>query len=122
MSPDTRTRASKGAVIYPEQEPGVTSGEITLCAAVIESAVSDLRRDTLKDSANTATLKPRIADQSSAVAFFTGENSNFPWMIAAIGAHADVVVDALRDDIKITQRQIDRMVKLVYCTDEEDGA
>ena len=108
MSPST-----KGAWIPSPQECGLVSGEIALCAAIIDSAVNDLRRADLQHTSNAATLKPRIQEQRSAVAFFTGPNSNFPWMIAAIGAHADVVVDALRDDIETTQKQIDRMVKLL---------
>ena len=91
----------------------MVSGEMALCAAVIESAVNDLKQPSLKDSSNAATIKPRLQEQRSAVAFFTGPNSNFPWMIAAIGADADVVVDALRDNIETTQKQIDRMVKLL---------
>ena len=108
MSPST-----KGAWIPSPQECGLVSGEIALCAAIIDSAVNDLRRPAVKDNASARTLKPRLIEQRSAVAFFTGPNSNFPWMIAAIGAHADVVVATLRDDIETTQKQIDRMVKLL---------
>ena len=109
----TRITATKGAWIPSPEESGLVSGEIALCAAIIDSAVNDLRQPSLKDSSNAATIKPRLQDQRSAVAFFTGPNSNFPWMIAAIGAHADIVVSTLRDDIETTQKQIDRMVKLL---------
>ncbi len=89
------------------------SGESGLCAAVIECALDDLRHKDLPWTATAATLRHRIDEQRSAVAFFTHPDSHFRWMVAAVSLNPDAVVSILRGDLESTQKQIDRMMERV---------
>ena len=89
------------------------SGEADLCGAVIEAAISDLRLKDMPPEAKTASLGQRIREQRSAISFFMSHRSNFHWMVASLGIDAEVVVEALLDDMETTELQIQRMMERI---------